>query len=346
MATMIHFATNRKPAPKTVFSESFNDDPDELRFGTASFDGSALYRAPLDAVAASAEVTIRPENLARNRLGSTDAFAAIRQAVSGNRDVLLFVHGYNHSFRESLGRAVQIQQWLADGGRDMVMVLFAWPSLGRGVSGRTYRDERGRAQMSGPALGRLLLKAADFLRAGPAGAGEPGAVCIARIHLLAHSMGNWVLRGGIGHMRTFVGDNIPPLFDEVILTAADEDDDTLTAPKKLAPLLRGCRRVTVYYNQQDLALKASDVAMGNPDRLGLSGPLRPDTLPAKIAAINVSPAILRNLTGDRAWEDDPTGHQYFRNNAVVRADMLHVMTGALDEDIPNRSRRPGWWRLG
>lgn len=137
-----------------------------------------------------------------------------------------------------------------------------------------------------------------------------------------------------------------PLFDEVILTAADEDDDTLTAPKKLAPLLRGCRRVTVYYNQQDLALKASDVAMGNPDRLGLSGPPRPHTLPAKIAAINVSPAILRNLTGDRAWEGDPTGHQYFRNNAVVRADMLHVMTGALDEDMPNGSRRPGWWRLG
>jgi esterase/lipase superfamily enzyme len=341
MATLIHFATNRKPAPKTVFSEGFNDDPDELRFGTASFEGSALYRAPLDAVAASAEVTIRPENLARNHLGSTDAFAAIRQAVAGHRDVLLFVHGYNHSFRESLGRAVQIQQWLADGGRDVVMVLFAWPSLGRGVNGRTYRDERSRAQMSGPALGRLLLKATDFLRTGPS-----QGVCTARIHLLAHSMGNWVLRGGICHMRTFVGDNIPPLFDEVILTAGDEDDDTLSNAKKLAPLLRGCRRVTVYYNQQDLALKASDVAMGNPDRLGLSGPLRPEALPAKIAAINVSPVILRNLTGDRAWEDDPTGHQYFRNNAVVRADMLHVLTGALDEDIPNRSRRAGWWRLG
>lgn len=341
MATLIHFATNRKPAPKTVFSEGFNDDPDELRFGTASFEGSALYRAPLGAVAASAEVTIRPENLARNHLGSTDAFAAIRQAVAGHRDVLLFVHGYNHSFRESLGRAVQIQQWLADGGRDVVVVLFAWPSLGRGVNGRTYRDERSRAQMSGPALGRLLLKATDFLRTGPS-----QGVCTARIHLLAHSMGNWVLRGGICHMRTFVGDNIPPLFDEVILTAGDEDDDTLSNPKKLAPLLRGCRRVTVYYNQQDLALKASDVAMGNPDRLGLSGPLRPEALPAKIAAINVSPVILRNLTGDRAWEDDPTGHQYFRNNAVVRADMLHVLTGALDEDIPNRSRRAGWWRLG
>ncbi|WP_372056872.1 alpha/beta hydrolase [Tistrella mobilis] len=341
MATLIHFATNRKPAPKTVFSEGFNDDPDELRFGTASFEGSALYRAPLDAVAASAEVMIRPENLARNHLGSTDAFAAIRQAVAGHRDVLLFVHGYNHSFQESLGRAVQIQQWLADGGRDVVMVLFAWPSLGRGVNGRTYRDERSRAQMSGPALGRLLLKATDFLRTGPS-----QGVCTARIHLLAHSMGNWVLRGGICHMRTFVGDNIPPLFDEVILTAGDEDDDTLSNPKKLAPLLRGCRRVTVYYNQQDLALKASDVAMGNPDRLGLSGPLRPEALPAKIAAINVSPVILRNLTGDRAWEDDPTGHQYFRNNAVVRADMLHVLTGALDEEIPNRSRRAGWWRLG
>src|SRR3546814_5030215 len=80
-------------------------------------------------------------------------------------------------------------------------------------------------------------------------------------------MGNWALRGAVQAMRTFVGNNIPPLFDEVILAAADEDDDTLQMGHKVGPLLRGCRRVTVYYNHQDLALKASDYAMGNPDRL-------------------------------------------------------------------------------
>src|SRR3546814_10842584 len=71
-------------------------------------------------------------------------------------------------------------------------------------------------------------------------------------------MGNWALRGAVQAMRTFVGNNIPPLFDEVILAAADEDDDTLQMGHKVGPLLRGCRRVTVYYNHQDLALKASD----------------------------------------------------------------------------------------
>src|SRR3546814_1767851 len=83
-------------------------------------------------------------------------------------------------------------------------------------------------------------------------------------------MGNWALRGAVQAMRTFVGNNIPPLFDEVILAGADEDDDTLQCGYKIGPLLRGCRRVTVYYNHQDLSLKASDYAMGNPDRLGRS----------------------------------------------------------------------------
>src|SRR3546814_15278175 len=80
--------------------------------------------------------------------------------------------------------------------------------------------------------------------------------------------------------RSFVGNNIPPLFDEVILAGADEDDDTLQCGYKIGPLLRGCRRVTVYYNHQDLSLKASDYAMGNPDRPGRSGPSLAPQCPA------------------------------------------------------------------
>src|SRR3546814_5903613 len=108
----------------------------------------------------------------------------------------------------------------------------------------TYADDRGRARMSGPALGRAILKATDYIRNTPR-----SERCDGRIHLLCHSMGNWALRGAVQAMRTFVGNNIPPLFDEVILAAADEDDDTLQMGHKVGPLLRGCRRVTVYRSE-------------------------------------------------------------------------------------------------
>jgi esterase/lipase superfamily enzyme len=188
------------------------------------------------------------------------------------------------------------------------------------------------------ALARAMLKATDYIRNTP-----NGERCDAPIHLLAHSMGNWTLRGAVQAMRAYVGYNIPPLFDEVLLMAGDEDDDTLAHSHKLAPLLRGCRRVTVYYNQQDLALKASDVAMGNPDRLGRSGPNGVREV-VKIVPVNVSAAVIWNAED---WTQDETGHQYYRNNKIVRDDVAQVLQGKLDADISGRKRRDeGYYRLG
>ncbi len=163
---------------------------------------------------------------------------------------------------------------------------------------------------------------------------------------MAHSMGNWALRGAIQYMRTFVGDNIPPLIDEALLLAADEDDDTLSVRHKLQPLLRGCRRVSVYYNRQDLALKASDTVMGNPDRLGLTGPEEAAALPRKVVPVNVSPVIyLERPSANRRWQEDKTGHQYYRNNDLVQKDMLQVLAGKADDEIDGREERDVGWVL-
>src|SRR3546814_3841741 len=80
--------------------------------------------------------------------------------------------------------------------------MVSWPSAGSGVSKRTYADDRGRARMSGPALGRAILKATDYIRNTPR-----SERCDGRIHLLCHSMGTWALRGAVQAMRTFVGNN-------------------------------------------------------------------------------------------------------------------------------------------
>jgi esterase/lipase superfamily enzyme len=340
--TVVYFATNRLiVAGKNEFSEAFHPNVDELRFGTATLEGTNLFRTPVEKLASKAKIHIEPERLmdnpAASRLGSTAVFGQVRDAMQACGSAVLFVHGYNFSFRESVARAAQMKQWLAAGGHDAVMLLFAWPSAGAGVAPRTYSDDRMRAQASGLALARAMLKATDFIRNTPR-----RERCDAQVHLLAHSMGNWALRGAVQAMRTYVGYNIPPLFDEVLLMAADEDDDTLALNHKMAPLLRGCRRVTVYYNQQDLALKASDVAMGNPDRLGRSGPGGVAQV-AKIVPVNASAAVIWDAED---WTEDETGHQYYRNNKTVRDDVVQVLKGKLDADINGRKRRDDYYRLG
>lgn len=335
--TEVYFATNRRPdraGRPTDFTSDFTPDLDSFRVGTASIAGAELFRTDVAALAPRVQVAVEPERMnpvdARAaRVGSTVVFSRIRERMRQGADALLVIHGYNYTFRESVARAAQLGQWLAPPESPLrpqplppVVLLFSWPSRGEGVAPRLYEDERQRARASGMALGRAILKATDYLRAI-----KRDERCEGSIHLLAHSMGAWALQGAVQFMRTFVGDNIPPIFDEVILTAADEDDDTLVEPRKLAPILRGCRRLTVYFNHQDWALKASDWAMGNPDRLGRSGPRDRPALPAKVDCVNVSPAILWQPPAGAAWQGDESGHQYYRNNPTVRADMLEVLDG-------------------
>jgi esterase/lipase superfamily enzyme len=332
-STTVYFATNRRPndpANPTDFTTDIAGDVNSFRVGTASLDGDDLFKLDVDELAGAVKIAVAPEtmdpdNAAKSKFGSADMFAQIRAEMLNDADALLHVHGYNYTFREAMARAVQVRQWLTDKNakKNLVMMVFSWPSLGAGVSPKTYDDERVRANASGAALGRAIMKATDFIRGL-----KRGEQCGGRIHILAHSMGNYALRSAVQHMRTFVGDNIPPLFSEVLLLAADDDYDTLNDGKKMAPLLRGCKRVSVYYNRVDDALKASDVAMGNPDRLGGTGPEDLPALRPKVTAIAVASAIDPDA--------DPTGHQYYRTSPAVRRDMLGVLSGATDEDVPGR----------
>ncbi|MFN4090425.1 MAG: alpha/beta hydrolase [Alphaproteobacteria bacterium] len=349
-STTVYFATNRRMAREASgpgFGPEIVGDLDSIRYGKVTFDGTRLYRRDVTRISAEGRIEVAPERLHptdadKSLLGSKAVYAEVRERMCAGADALVFLHGYNHTFREAAGRAVQLSQWLGEvHDRDLVVFFFSWPSGGAGVRPRTYHDDRAMALASGPALARAILKATDFIR-NVRGEGR----CGGDIHLLAHSMGNHLLRAGIQAMRTFVGNNIPPLFDEVFLVAADDDADTLSIAHKTMPLLRGCRRVTVYYNQMDTALKASDVAMGNPDRLGRSGPLPHLEDGAKIAVVNVSPTIVWEAGGDDLWQADPSGHQYFRSNALVRSDMAQVLRGTLDDEIQGRIRRERYYRIG
>lgn len=343
----VFFATNRRPNRErgpTDFTSDFTPDLNSFRVGKAIVEGSDLFATDVGELAEKAVITVETERMNRDnarasRVGTDVLFPAIRERMKAGADAIIMIHGYNYTFREAVARAAQLGDWLTPQPSDArlnpappIMLIFSWPSRGEGVTPKLYDDERGRAKASGAALGRALLKATDFLRSI-----RRDDRCGSSVHLIAHSMGNWALRGAVQHMKTFVGNNIPPIFDEVILTAADEDDDTLHLGHKIAPLLRGCRRVTVYYNHQDLALKGSDWALGNPDRLGRTGPGATANLPPKVDCVNVSPCILWEAPAE-PWQEDQTGHQYYRNNPIVRDDMLAVLSGTDGGQLVGRSR--------
>lgn len=248
------------------------------------------------------------------------------------------------------------------------VVLFTWPSNGQALPFVSYKSDRGDASGSAGAVGRGLLKVRDFLhelgrevransRAASRLRDELGAqgmrnseieravaqleateVCGRKVHLLAHSMGNFVLQNALNRLWEFSpGNTLPRLFDHVFLCAADVDDDVLETGKPMELVHQVANVVAVYHNPNDNALRVSDYTKGNPDRLGQRGAARPQVLHQKMLQVDCS-ALVAGLTQ----------HSYYTNGRIAR-DIRLALQG-LPPDAPQRALTrlagaPNMWRF-
>jgi esterase/lipase superfamily enzyme len=81
----------------------------------------------------------------------------------------------------------------------------------------SYKNDRLDATASGVAFARGFLKLADFISQLNA-----EQQCRQNLHLIAHSMGVYVLRSALQEIKRQTGDNPPRIFDQILLMAADE----------------------------------------------------------------------------------------------------------------------------
>lgn len=325
----VYFGTNRKPNRKRTpddFGIGFSEDGlANLRFGMAEvsgekFDQYELYLAPEKLVVDRGR---KIKGAAGSVLGSKNVFKRVREKmILHSRDTVVFVHGYNVSFKEALTSAALLKRNFSAemGGPGVNVVLFSWPSDGSMMPYIAYGNDRQDAAASGPAFARGLLKLADFLRGS-----TPEEACDHHLHLVAHSMGNYVLRHTVQEYVKQSAGRPVRLFDQVYLMAADEDDDAFEYEYKLQPLTRLARRVNVYFNNNDRAMAVSDKTKGNPDRLGDDGPRVPRGIPGKVSLIDVTPVV-----------DGLVQHSYFLDSARVVSDMRQVLAGRASDEIDGR----------
>lgn len=323
----IYFATNRRPnsqAKPTNFDGEFSKNGlADLRFGRVELRNKKLK------IDLAGENLVKDENRGRldstkSKLGSVGVMTAVRETMQNqHKDVVVFLHGYNVSFAEAVADATKLQTELNKGNKCMV-VLFSWPSDGSMMPFLAYASDRQDAAASGPAFARAFMKLADFLN--DAAAHEE---CDHSIHLVAHSMGNYVLRHALQTVRREHPGRLPRLFDQVLLMAADEDDDAFEADDKLRLLPNIARRVNVYFNRGDLALGVSDKTKGNPDRLGTDGPRTPGQLPSRVTQIDCSDVVSGALE-----------HSYYIKSANVLRDMRQVLKRTSSDRITFRTFLP------
>ncbi|HKJ51597.1 MAG TPA: alpha/beta fold hydrolase [Gammaproteobacteria bacterium] len=329
----VYYGTNRKPNRKKApedFGTGFSDDGlANLRFGMADISGDELdhYDLYIAPERLNTDYQRKIKGSRGSVLGSENVFRRVREKmIEYSRDTVVFIHGYNVSFKEALTSAARIKRNFStdSGGPGINVVAFSWPSDGSMMPYIAYGNDRQDAAASGPAFARGLLKLADFLRGS-----TPEEACEHRLHLVAHSMGNYVLRHTVQEYVHQSSGRPVRIFDQVFLMAADEDDDAFEHDYKLKPLTRLAKRVNVYFNNEDRAMAVSDKTKGNPDRLGDDGPRVPRGIPGKVSLIDVTPVV-----------DGLVEHSYFIDSPRVVADMTEVLSGKASDAIAGREYVP------
>jgi len=231
------------------------------------------------------------------KFGSSALFEDLRKSMLKNSDVIVYIHGFNVSWLDAVAAASSLQLMLnrhkAAGDKDILVILFSWPSNGEALPYVSYKSDRSEASGSGKAFGRGLLKLRDYLEELKTDCKKTNKpLCNQEIHLLCHSMGNYVLQNTLKRMRNFAnGRSLPRLFEHVFLCAPDVNDDILEPDKAMGDLHEITRNITVYHNKGDVAMYISDYSKGNPDRLGHEGAARPTQLHRKCHQVDCAPLV-------------------------------------------------------
>jgi esterase/lipase superfamily enzyme len=207
----------------------------------------------------------------------------------GDRDAVIFVHGYNVSFEDAALRAAQLGTDLAVKG---CMAFFSWPSR---ATKRGYPADEASIEASEPFITQFMV---DFAQ-------HSGA---SKIHIIAHSMGNRGVLRAVNRIASRAARRTGKPFDQIILAAPDVDADTFRDLCKAYAQVS--RRTTLYVSSRDKAVEAAQWLHG----FARAGLMPPIMIAPKIDTVNVTNADLTML-----------GHGYVAEARGVLTDIHSLL---------------------
>ena len=233
--------------------------------------------------------------------------ARLDEFLPSNREVTVFVHGYNTNFAEGLYRQAQISH---DFGSKSVSVNFAWPSA---ATATQYATDRESALFVRDSL-ETILNALSRSRAD-------------RIVLVGHSMGAHIIMETVRQMEIR---NDYTFFDHlasIVLLAPDIDLDVFL--EQASAIKRRDIPIFVFTSGSDRALRFSSFIRGRTIRLGA---LRDPSVLGDL------PVVLVDLS-----ELSDGGDRLLHSKAANSPTMISIVNGmgtAGLEIFRQESRRP------
>jgi hypothetical protein len=192
--------------------------------------------------------------------------------------ISLFVHGYNVGWIDGVDRFLRLRQDLFTGPNSMGLpILLSWPSNG---SVAAYLADRQDAEDSAPALAEMFVQLNGQLlvfQRVAAKTGNPADFCKAKISVIAHSMGNYVVQKALAiASKRLNNPSLVTLINQLVMVAADVDNDIFEQSKPIdsdgSLMANLCYRVAALYTGFDQVLGASaGLKHFGTRRLGRSG---------------------------------------------------------------------------
>lgn len=175
--------------------------------------------------------------------------AWFRQHAEGGH-ALVFVHGFNNRYEDSVFRFAQI---IHDSGAKVAPILFTWPSR---ASVFDYNYDKESTNYSRVAFEQTLRTLAN----------DPD---VKDITVMAHSMGTWLAMESLRQMAIRDG-RVAPKIENVILASPDIDVDVFA--RQFIEMGDHRPKFTIFVSQDDKALAASRFISGDVQRLGQINP--------------------------------------------------------------------------
>ena len=237
---------------------------------------------------------------------------------SKNKDVILFVHGFNNTFNESVFTLAGIWHFL---NRQGVPIVYSWPAAATGLTG--YFEDKESGQFTIFHLKetlRLLFKNPE----------------IENIHIIAHSRGTDVvtttLRELIIENRASGGNPREDLRIENLILAAPDLDFGIIKQRLMAEQFGPAfGKITIYTSQEDSALGISQ---------WLTNSLSFGRLNTK--DVNTNEQDIFTSVGNVSLIKVPKsgsliGHDYFHSDPAVSSDLINLI---LHKASPGSKKRP------
>ncbi len=235
---------------------------------------------------------------------AADQFPQVSHADNEEQShVTFFVHGYNNSWQDAARLYEKLCADLFAGEESMgLCISYDWPSMGSVVD---YLPDREHARECANDLTDVLSELFDWLIGKQAAAAQnPALACKAKVSLISHSMGNYLLQKAMAN--AWKRKNQPmlvSLINQLIMVAADVDNDLFQPDSSdgqdgnaVAYL---SYRITALYSGRDAVLGASaGLKHFGARRLGRSGlAISPPTGKDNVWQVDCSGFFPESVTG-------------------------------------------------